>query len=102
MLELRSNLAAQGQVIDETALDKLEKHMSIFLMDILEPDDYPKLKGHLDSIEVEMGKCCQKIFYMAIPSTIFWPIINGDGLNSGCQHHDDNKADCHRKPLAMT
>lgn len=86
---VRKSVDSKGQEIDEKILKKLEKMLEICLMDISNADDYQNLKTMLDKIEERVGTCMHRIFYLAIPSQIFGPVLDSlgtYGLNKGCQH----------------
>jgi glucose-6-phosphate 1-dehydrogenase len=58
-------------------------------MDITKPGEYTMLKTELDKIEDTLGLCLNRLFYLAIPSQVFSPIVRALGkghLNDGCQH----------------
>lgn len=91
--ELRENLVQEVEKdhrkIDRSALDKLIARIKIGQFEITEASDYPKLREFLDSIEDEQGVCFNRLFYLAIPPTLFNNVvekIGQGGLHEGCQH----------------
>lgn len=86
---VRKSIVAKGQKVDKKILSKLEDMLEICLMDISAPSEYKVLKDRLDALEDSVGTCLHRIFYLAIPSQIFGPVLDGLGtfkLNKGCQH----------------
>ncbi len=86
---VRQSVKRKGQKIDEKLLSRLESMLEICFMDISKPDDYKILKDRLEELEDAVGTCLHRIFYLAIPSQIFGPVLDGlgtFGLNLGCQH----------------
>lgn len=74
---------------DPHVLDWLTQRLHIFQMDLLDTDDYRKLRVHLDSLETEIGICMQRLFYLAIPAQTYAPVIEQLGLgklNKVCPH----------------
>lgn len=79
----------EGEVPNPTTIKRLEQAISIVKMDITDPAEYTRLKAGLDHIEDELGVCLNRLFYLAIPSQMFMPVVRELGtsqLNSGCQH----------------
>lgn len=87
--ELKQTLISNNTTVSNDSLDRLQACISIVHMDITSSDDYTKLKSELDSIEDSMGVCLHRLFYLAIPSSLFSAVTERLGdkdLNSGCQH----------------
>ncbi len=73
----------------ESTMQWFKESLSIVSMDIIDNADYIKLKNKLDSIEDKTGICLLRVFYLAIPSAMFAPVVDKlgeQGLNKGCQH----------------
>lgn len=87
--KINETVEKSGETTNQKTLNWLTKSLSIVSMDITDPKDYAKLKLRLNNIEDELGQCLHRLFYLAIPSTVFGPVIDRLGkadLNTGCQH----------------
>lgn len=76
-------------VCDPVALAKMQEKLKMYTMDPEDPKQYAGLKEYIDHIEEEQGVCMNRLFYMALPSHAFEPVVQhlGDsGLNKGCEH----------------
>lgn len=65
----------------------LKDSLTIVHMDMTQPDDYSVLKQKLDAIEDSLGVCLNRLYYLAIPSTLFRSVIRrlgSEDLNHGC------------------
>ncbi|MES2971577.1 MAG: glucose-6-phosphate dehydrogenase [Patescibacteria group bacterium] len=86
---IRSSVEASGETCNPKALALLKRNISIVTMDITSGNEYTRLKLELDHIEAELGICMNRLFYLAIPSQVFGPIVKELGeskLSTGCQH----------------
>lgn len=86
---IRKSVEDEGLTCDQKTLDRLRTMLSIVAMDITKGDDYKRLKQELDAIEDSVGVCLHRIFYLAIPSSLFGSVIERVGqadLSTGCQH----------------
>ncbi|MEX0919887.1 MAG: glucose-6-phosphate dehydrogenase [Candidatus Saccharimonadales bacterium] len=86
---IKTSVEASGNSCDQEILEWLASIITIIEMDLTKADDYARLKTELDATEDEIGVCLNRLFYLAIPSTIFAPIVEQLGnkqLNTGCQH----------------
>jgi len=86
---IRASVNAEGKRCSTTTMKRLEETLSIVDMDITQPKEYIRLKQELDSIENSVGQCLHRLFYLAIPSTLFESVVERLGeadLNTGCQH----------------
>jgi glucose-6-phosphate 1-dehydrogenase len=86
---IRASVELQGDKCSQEILDWLEQATSVVTMDITDPGEYVRLKLELDRLENESGVCLNRLFYLAIPSQVFSPVVRELGrseLNSGCQH----------------
>ncbi|HSX07473.1 MAG TPA: glucose-6-phosphate dehydrogenase [Candidatus Saccharimonadales bacterium] len=86
---LHDSLAASGGRVDKSALEALGRHIELVQMDLLAPDEYVRLRKRLDDIETEMGMCMNRLFYLAVPSQTFEPVVaqlGKGGLNKACPH----------------
>jgi glucose-6-phosphate 1-dehydrogenase len=86
---IRHGIEARGGTCDEETLAWLREAISIVHMNMTDEHEYAGLKRELDRIEDELGICLNRLFYLAIPSTLFGSVIRRLGqqdLNAGCQH----------------
>ena len=86
---MRSSVNADGKRCSGETLDRLSKIITIVDMDITVPSEYERLKHELDAVEDSVGTCMHRLFYLAIPSTLFESVVERIGasdLNMGCQH----------------
>ncbi len=89
MSAIRESVEATGEVCRPKPLSILKRNLSIITMDITKPGEYAQLKTELDKIEDSLGLCLNRLFYLAIPSPVFGPIVRELGaghLQDGCQH----------------
>lgn len=89
MAAIQNAVEATGETCQPKALAALKDTISIVTMDITQAGEYTNLKEELDHIENELGICMNRLFYLAIPSQVFGPIVKELGaskLNSSCQH----------------
>lgn len=73
----------------ESTMQWFSESLSIISMDITDSQEYKKLKNELDLIEDKSRICLLRVFYLAIPSAMFAPVVDKlgeNGLNKGCQH----------------
>lgn len=99
---IQQSIEAKGQMADQEVLKSLQESMSIVHMNIDNPDEYIKLKSHLDKIEDRVGVCLARMFYMAIPSELFEIVVwnlGACGLNNGCQHENGDSRLLIEKPF---
>jgi len=81
--------ASGGAKCRKEVLGFLKERISIIDMEITDEKQYARLKKELDKIETSVGICLNRLFYLAIPSTLFGSVIKRLGrndLNEGCQH----------------
>lgn len=86
---IRDRVEVDGKKCEPKTMQWLEDALTIVTMDITEHNEYSRLKKELDIIEVTVGMCLTRLFYLAIPSTIFDIVVERLGkqdLNKGCQH----------------
>lgn len=87
---IQDSVESNTQVECKTeTLEWLRSALSIVTMDVTNHAEYTRLKSELDTIEDTVGICLTRIFYLAIPSTMFSIVVERLGkqdLNSGCQH----------------
>lgn len=80
-----------GQDCEQDIVDWIVGITSIVTIDITKPEDYKELKVALDKIEDELGVCLTRLFYLAIPSQMYAPVVKNlalSKLNTGCQHEE--------------
>lgn len=86
---ITDRVEVDGKKCEPATLDWLKKALSVVTMDITEHAEYTRLKVELDRIEDSVGVCLTRLFYLAIPSTMFDVVVDRLGkqdLNKGCQH----------------
>lgn len=86
---IEKSVQSTGDSCDTDTLSWLENAISIIDMDIANPSEFAKLKTELDAIEDKLGVCLNRLFYLAIPSTLFGAVaerLGHEDLNTGCQH----------------
>lgn len=89
-------------VCEPKTLQWLKQAISVVKMDIAVHEEYVHLKSELDAIEDEVGLCLTRVFYLAIPSTLFAQVADRLGkqdLNKGCQHGDADSRLLIEKPF---
>jgi glucose-6-phosphate 1-dehydrogenase len=87
----RREVTAEEVLSDiKTSTDFLKRNLEMYRMDLASPDDYVKLKSHLDSKRKEMGASTQTLFYLSVPPQISQPIITSLGT-SGISRSKDTK-----------
>ncbi len=87
--DVKSNLLANNDVVNDATLDRLRSMLRMVKMSIGDEADYSQLRDSLDQIEREAGICLTRLFYMAVPPHMFEPVVSGIGafgLNNDCQH----------------
>lgn len=86
---IEKSVESTGNTCDKDTLMWLENAMSIVDMDITRSEQYATLKSELDKIEDSLGICLNRLFYLAIPSSLFGQVterLGKEDLNTGCQH----------------
>ncbi len=86
---MREAQLSTGSTADESVLDTIRELLIIVHMDISKPEDYALLGKALDEVENTMQVCMNRLYYLAIPSSLFPDVIERLGaynLNAGCQH----------------
>jgi len=99
---IRTSVHQQGRTCRSATLKKLEKRIIIVKMDLTSAPQYAKLKNQLDEIEAEQSVCLNRMFYLAMPSQVFIPVVHllGEaGLNNGCVHGKAESRLLIEKPL---
>lgn len=87
--QIKQTVEDNGSTSNPETIQKLKDSLSTVSLDVTKGEDYDSLKKELDRIEDELGVCLNRLFYLAIPSNLFGPLIEqlgNHGLNSGCQH----------------
>lgn len=99
---IRTTITESGDTPKEDVIDELRKRMAIVTMGLVEPEGYISLKERLNEIENEVGTCMSRLYYLAIPSQAYEPVIEQlgeNGLNEACQHNVDNARLLIEKPF---
>lgn len=89
-----TSLKERVMVNDYKTWDKFAKVIMYIASDVAEDAGLEKISESLDSFEETIGKCTQRIFYMAISPFIYeksFKNLGTRGLNGGCKIHK-NKA----------
>jgi len=89
---VRKSIHESGQTVHNDTLEALGKHIEILEMNMLDGKAYGKLDKRLNEIEDEHDVCMSRLFYLAIPSHTFMPVvaqIGKNGLNKSCQHDNE-------------
>jgi glucose-6-phosphate 1-dehydrogenase len=100
--DIKSAVNLEGQECQEKILSRIRKSISVIKMDITDEAEYKNLKVELDKIEDSFGECMTRLFYLAVPSQMFIPIVKLLGearLNTGCQHHQVESRLLIEKPM---
>lgn len=87
--DIKAGVEAGGGHCEPTTLTWLKQAILIVKLDITKPADYAQLKSELDTLEDGTGVCFHRLFYLAIPSTLFGTVAQRLGqhdLSHGCQH----------------
>ena len=80
-------LRQSGNVSDEV-IAKLKAHIRLIYMDSTNPQDYERLRGELDDLDSEKAINHNRLYYLAIPPSIFANVIDclaATGLNDESQ-----------------
>lgn len=88
--KIRDRLKEAGTPCDESVIKQLGNALHVVKMDMTDVSDYHNLKQVLDKQEARTGTCLNRLFYLAIPSQIFAPVVAMLGeaaMHTGCQHH---------------
>lgn len=87
--QIKQTVEDNGSRSNPDTLLRLKDSLSIASLDITKDGDYNRLKEELDKLEDDLGVCLNRLFYLAIPSSLFGPLIERLGrhqLNVGCRH----------------
>jgi len=87
--QLIQELQKSGTTADKKVINRFFKRFYVGKFEITQEADYPEIRKLLDGIEAERGVCFNRLFYLAIPPTLFAPVITklgAGGLHLGCQH----------------
>jgi glucose-6-phosphate 1-dehydrogenase len=76
--DIQKSLGYRGDV---KIVDALAEHVEVVRMEITNPDDYKALKRRLDELEKKSGICFSRLYYLAIPSQMFGPVVDFLGQN---------------------
>jgi glucose-6-phosphate 1-dehydrogenase len=99
---IRNTVMANDTKCQEAVLKALGERIEIVTMSLVESADYVALRERLNAIENEVGMCMSRLYYLAIPSQAYEPVIEQlgkNGLNKACQHGDDNARLLIEKPF---
>jgi glucose-6-phosphate 1-dehydrogenase len=99
---IRTTVTEAGDSCKDEVLEELRNRFEIVTMGLVEPEGYIALKKRLNDIENEVGTCMSRLYYLAIPSQAYEPVIQQlgqNGLNEGCQHGVDNARLLIEKPF---
>lgn len=99
---IRLSLDKKGITYSSETLEKIGAAISVVSMDITDPAEYARLKQMLDATETEQGRCLYRLYYLAIPATVYGPVVERLGehdLNHGCQHGNTDSRLLIEKPF---
>ena len=90
LTRIKKSVESDGSTkCQESTMQWFKESLSIISMDITNNAEYKILKNKLDALENKSGICLLRVFYLAIPSAMFAPVVDKlgeQGLNKGCQH----------------
>lgn len=81
MSEIRKNIQAEGETVDEQTMQRVKSMFSIVKMDISQVEDYSILKAAADKAVQEIGKQVNLLYYLAVPPEMFGVIVEGLGAH---------------------
>lgn len=64
---------------DEAVFDKLLSRIETVELNVSDPSDYDRLAQTLSNLEAEQNTCMKRLFYLAIPPTVFDEVIANIG-----------------------
>lgn len=79
----------QDNVCDPDVIKKIRSKLRMITMNPAEADDYSKLLEALNDIEDAHGVCMNRLYYLAIPPSVYGTVIRNLGehkLQGSCQH----------------
>lgn len=79
----------QDNVCDPDVMKEIRTKLRMVSMNPAEPNDYHTLLDVLDDIEDKHGVCMNRLYYLAIPPSVYSTVINNLGrhkLNGSCRH----------------
>lgn len=79
--------SSAAMVLSDTSHNYLRNNLQMFQMDLAKASHYTALNNYLNSIEKELGKPVQRLFYLSIPPQFSRPVVEllgkaGFGKNS--------------------
>ncbi len=97
-----TSLKERVMVADYKAWDEFAKTIAYIACDIEKNQDLDKITKALDEYENQIGKCTQRIFYMAVSPFIYENAFNNLGkhkMHLGCTLHDNKSKIVIEKPF---
>lgn len=79
----------QDNVCEPDVLKEIRSKLRMITMNPAEADDYSRLQGTLDDIEDRHGVCMNRLYYLAIPPSVYGTVIRNLGvhkLHGSCRH----------------
>jgi glucose-6-phosphate 1-dehydrogenase len=86
---LKGSIAKKVDQIDKVAFKKIYSRFNMLSFDPAQDADYKHLREYIDETEDKYKVCFNRLFYLAVPPSIFSKVIKrlGSGnLNTSCQH----------------
>lgn len=74
---------------------RLMKRIHIAHIHITDNSEYPKLRQFMDNLEQQYGVCFNRLFYLAIPPSLFASVVSHLGageLHKGCLKHHSRES----------
>ena len=88
-------LLRQSSNVDDASLEGLKSHMRLIFMDSTNKQDYGRLREKLDELDAEKNLKHNRLYYLAIPPSIFATVIEC----LGSANLNDETAGAHRRIL---
>ncbi len=82
-------ISERDNICNPEVVNKLKRMIRLVHMDVTKPEDYDQLLHEINAREEHYGVCLNRLYYLAIPSQVFTPIVRllGEhGHNTSCQH----------------
>jgi glucose-6-phosphate 1-dehydrogenase len=74
---------------NQTVMERIQRHLHPFMLDMDSPEGYAGLLEKLNTIEAEQSVCMDRLYYLSIPPEAYGDVIGRmaeAGLNQSCQH----------------
>lgn len=74
---VRTAIIEKNKIVSEEMLEDFLKKVSYLRGDLDVVDDYKNLKQNLTQYDTEIGSCTNKMYYLAVPPTMYEKVFNG-------------------------